>query len=318
MKNNYSKKLLSSVLLATSLSAVSVNNKIANAAFESYKRDERDCLNNFVTDINKDDLKASYSSLLWNLVKIVQNRSKVNSLLKDSILSQGLNESKLSNEILRLYGAEFQSKGNLELMKEFINKITNLRGGHCTVWSQSVINAVNNLSNRINEELKENDSNNIEKVDNNSNKINNNSSNINIEKKIDNSSKLDVELKKNEKKQQKEAFKQAKEAFKQAMENHEIIIEFEHTRHFVNLTEEGFDEFKKCIQSIDFTKGGAECELESFFECLGHDWSYTGVTYQFGGKIFLHKSVLNKLKERKNIVTILNIGGNRFAVEPKN
>ena len=306
MKNNYSKKLLSSVLLATSLSAVSVNNKIANAAFESYKRDERDRLNNFVTDINEnDDLKASYSSLLFDLVKILQNRKNVNSLLKDSILNQKLDETKLNEEIARLYEVEFQSENNLKLVKEFINKIINLRGGHCTVWSQSVINAVNNLSNRINDELKKNDSNNIEKVDNNSNKINNNSSNINIEKKIDNSSKL------NEKKQQKEACKQA-------MNNNEIIIEFNNTRYFVNLTEDGFKEFKKCIQNIDFTKGGAECELKDFFECLGHDWSYTGVTFQFGSKTFLYTSLLNKLKERKNIVTILNVGGNRFAVEPKN
>ena len=233
MKNNYSKKLLASFLTALGLIAVSVNNKIANAAFESYKRDERDRLNNFVTDINEnDDLKASYSSLLFDLVKILQNRKNVNSLLKDSILNQKLDETKLNEEIARLYEVEFQSENNLKLVKEFINKIINLRGGHCTVWSQSVINAVNNLSNRINDELKKNDSNNIEKVDNNSNKINNNSSNINIEKKIDNSSKL------NEKKQQKEACKQA-------MNNNEIIIEFNNTRYFVNLTEDRSNSLSK-------------------------------------------------------------------------
>ena len=160
MKNNYSKKLLASFLTALGLIAVSVNNKIANAAFESYKRDERASLNAFVEEAKTGSgLKDTYIDLLESLEKILKNRSNENikSRLKNSMSQKKLSADLLKREIERVRSIKFTNFygiDNLELVKNFINKyVIDLRGGHYTVWSQDVINAVSNLSGCINKEL---------------------------------------------------------------------------------------------------------------------------------------------------------------------
>ena len=159
MKNNYSKKLLSSVLLATSLSAVSVNNKVANAAFESYKRDERKDLNNFVENTKHCQgmkIKDTYIDLLKTLKKILVNRKDANSLLKNSMGQTKLSVDILENEIKRVTKLEneaFLSCQNLSSLFNFIQKIERLSGGYCTVWSNDVINAVLTLRNNIQDQI---------------------------------------------------------------------------------------------------------------------------------------------------------------------
>ena len=154
MNNSRNKKLLASFLTALGLSAVSVNSKVANAAFESYKSKERENLNTLVDCVKKinsrDSVREAYINLLDNLKTILSHREEgnVNSFLKTSILGQELSVYELENEVTRCKYSDsydFFSKDSLKTVKNFINKINSLRGGYYTVWNTDVINAIKNL-----------------------------------------------------------------------------------------------------------------------------------------------------------------------------
>ena len=87
MNNRYNKKLLSSILVALSLSSgISINDKIANA---NYKDDDRLNLNKFVSSIK--DSKENASEVAKNLFNaisgIYKNRSQHN---KNSVLYKSM------------------------------------------------------------------------------------------------------------------------------------------------------------------------------------------------------------------------------------
>ena len=160
MSNSRSKKLFACFLTALGFSAMSVNNKVANAAFEKYKIDERVSLNTFVEGLKTGPgLQGTYINLLKSLKKILENRlnGNINSRLKNSMSQKKLSAELLKREIERvrsINSTNFCDIDNLKSVKNFIDQyVIDLRGGHYTVWSQDVINAVSNLSGCINKEL---------------------------------------------------------------------------------------------------------------------------------------------------------------------
>ena len=153
MNNKCNKKLLSSILVALSLSSgISINDKIANA---NYKDEDRSNLNELVSSINdfkgsKENASEVAQNLLNAISGIYKNRSQHN---RNSVLYKSMQANmKLSPDDVDIskykqYGPDALKAMILEL------GVDKFKGGHFTVWDEQTKSAVNAFINKLTDEI---------------------------------------------------------------------------------------------------------------------------------------------------------------------
>ena len=142
MKNKRNKKLLSSVLMALSLSSsVSINNKIANA---NYKNIDRERLNSLFTNTNNKDIGSELFDTVKNIRKHRYDNNQ-SSILYNSIVGNSINNFLNNEENKKHYGPD--------LCKALLYQLRAVHGGHFTVWNDEIKSKIKDLEDKFCNEI---------------------------------------------------------------------------------------------------------------------------------------------------------------------
>ena len=142
MKNKRNKKLLSSVLVALSLSSsVSINNKIANA---NYKNIDRERLNSLFTNTNNKDIGSELFDTVKNIRKHRYDNNQ-SSILYNSIVGNSINNFLNNEENKKHYGPD--------LCKALLYQLRAVHGGHFTVWNDKIKSKIKDLEDKFCNEI---------------------------------------------------------------------------------------------------------------------------------------------------------------------